>query len=225
MVAVHLRQLWERDLGQEHDLGDSSIGRVCGALYQVKAFESVDELRDRAGREHEPGAEVALRHGTGQLEVFQGVEVGQADTEQPGHRCAKPVPGHAEEVQLFGQITGGCLRHGRYATHLICVLVTKSLSAKASSEIVMVRTPEQLGARPATRLVSCTALFLIFLDSAVVDVALPALPRDLASSPGPLQWSVNGYLVAFAGLVVLGGGLGDHDPWTVGLPTGEARVR
>ena len=81
VVLVHLRQVWERGVGQEHDLCDSPIGRVRGASYQVKALEPVDELRDRAGGQHEPGAEVALRQWTGQLEVFQKAS-----------RSARPMP-------------------------------------------------------------------------------------------------------------------------------------
>jgi hypothetical protein len=61
-------------------------------------------------------------------------------------------------------------------------------------------------ARAATLVVACTALFLIFLDSTVVNVALPTLQRELAASVGLLEWAVNGYIVAFAGLVLLGAG-------------------
>ena len=64
--------------------------------------------------------------------------------------------------------------------------------------------------RAATLTAACTALFLIFLDSTVVNVALPTLQRELAASPGSLEWVVNGYLVAFAGLVLLAGRLGDR---------------
>jgi EmrB/QacA subfamily drug resistance transporter len=62
----------------------------------------------------------------------------------------------------------------------------------------------------ATLTVSCTALFLIFLDSTIVNVALPTLQRKLVTSPGELEWTVNAYLVAFAGLVLLAGKLGDR---------------
>src|SRR4051794_26782736 len=65
-------------------------------------------------------------------------------------------------------------------------------------------------ARVATLAVSCAALFLIFLDSTVVNVALPVLQRDFSATAQELEWTVNGYLVAFAGLVLLGGRLGDR---------------
>ncbi len=48
------------------------------------------------------------------------------------------------------------------------------------------------------------------LDSTVVNVALRALGADLGATLGQLQWVVNGYLLALASLVLLGGALGDR---------------
>ncbi len=48
------------------------------------------------------------------------------------------------------------------------------------------------------------------LDSTVVNVALRALGEDLGATLGQLQWVVNGYLLALASLVLLGGALGDR---------------
>lgn len=48
------------------------------------------------------------------------------------------------------------------------------------------------------------------LDSTVVNVALPALGRDLGATLGQLQWVVNGYTLSLAALVLLGGSLGDR---------------
>jgi EmrB/QacA subfamily drug resistance transporter len=70
--------------------------------------------------------------------------------------------------------------------------------------------PVMRRARIATLTVSCTALFLIFLDSTIVNVALPTLQRKLATTAGELEWTVNAYLVVFAGLVLLAGKLGDR---------------
>jgi EmrB/QacA subfamily drug resistance transporter len=57
---------------------------------------------------------------------------------------------------------------------------------------------------------ACLALFAIFLDNTVVNVALPTIQADLAATPERLEWIVNAYVVAFAGLVLLGGSLGDR---------------
>src|ERR1700722_5493547 len=51
---------------------------------------------------------------------------------------------------------------------------------------------------------------MAFLDSTVVNVALPTIGRDLHASLGGLQWTVNGYTLSLAGLILLGGSLGDR---------------
>ena len=51
---------------------------------------------------------------------------------------------------------------------------------------------------------------MAFLDSTVVNVALPAIGRDLDTDVAGLQWIVTGYLVTLASLILLGGALGDH---------------
>jgi EmrB/QacA subfamily drug resistance transporter len=48
------------------------------------------------------------------------------------------------------------------------------------------------------------------LDATVVNVALPALARDLPASMAGLQWIVNAYTLTLAGLILLGGALGDR---------------
>jgi EmrB/QacA subfamily drug resistance transporter len=55
----------------------------------------------------------------------------------------------------------------------------------------------------------CFALFMIMLDNTVVNVALPAIQRDLGSSTAGLEWTVNAYTLSFAVLLVTGGRLGD----------------
>jgi len=51
---------------------------------------------------------------------------------------------------------------------------------------------------------------LAFIDSTVVNIALPAIGRDLHSDAAGLQWTVNGYALSLAALVLLGGSLGDR---------------
>ncbi|MER5548630.1 MFS transporter [Streptomyces sp. NPDC002589] len=54
-----------------------------------------------------------------------------------------------------------------------------------------------------------TAQFMVILDSSIVNVALPSIRRGLDLTPAQLSWVVDGYLVAFAGLLLLGGRLAD----------------
>src|SRR5690606_4448911 len=59
-------------------------------------------------------------------------------------------------------------------------------------------------------LVTILASTMAFLDATAVNVALPAIGRDLGSSLSGLQWIVNGYTLALASLGLLGGALGDR---------------
>jgi MFS transporter, DHA2 family, methylenomycin A resistance protein len=52
--------------------------------------------------------------------------------------------------------------------------------------------------------------FMVILDATIVTVALPALGRDLGASVGGLQWVVDAYTASLAGLLLLGGSLGDR---------------
>jgi EmrB/QacA subfamily drug resistance transporter len=51
---------------------------------------------------------------------------------------------------------------------------------------------------------------MVFLDSTVVNVALPTIGRHLNASLGDLQWTITAYTLSLAGLVLLGGSLGDR---------------
>ncbi|KAB2881725.1 MAG: MFS transporter, partial [Kofleriaceae bacterium] len=55
----------------------------------------------------------------------------------------------------------------------------------------------------------CAAQFLVILDTSIVGIALPALQRALGFDAAGLQWIFNAYVVAFGGLLLLGGRLAD----------------
>jgi EmrB/QacA subfamily drug resistance transporter len=59
-------------------------------------------------------------------------------------------------------------------------------------------------------LTMCFALFMAMLDNTVVNVALPTLSRDLGAGVSGLQWIVDGYVLAFASLLLTGGIVGDR---------------
>src|SRR3981081_4807928 len=50
---------------------------------------------------------------------------------------------------------------------------------------------------------------LASLDATVVNVALPAIGKDLGAAVSGLQWVLTGYLITLAALILLGGSLGD----------------
>ncbi|MFG3381967.1 MFS transporter [Streptomyces sp. NPDC047999] len=63
-------------------------------------------------------------------------------------------------------------------------------------------------ARGALAVLAATQLLLI-MDTAIVNVALPSVGRDLGSGPAGLSWVANAYLIAFGGLLLLGGRAAD----------------
>ena len=73
--------------------------------------------------------------------------------------------------------------------------------------------PSAISTRRDVRWVSlyvlCTGMLMIVLDITVVNVALPSIQHDLGFSQSSLAWVINAYLIAFAGLLLLSGRLGD----------------
>jgi len=57
--------------------------------------------------------------------------------------------------------------------------------------------------------VICFGQLMIMLDSTIVNVALPAIQRDLHFTQANLTWVVNGYLIAYGSLLLLAGRAGD----------------
>ncbi|OIJ94503.1 MFS transporter [Streptomyces sp. MUSC 14] len=83
----------------------------------------------------------------------------------------------------------------------------------------MVQTPDdtRIPARSSRKAVPtwavvftvCAGQFLVVLDVAVVNTALPSMGAHLGLSAIGLQWVVNAYSIAFAGFMLLGGRAGD----------------
>jgi EmrB/QacA subfamily drug resistance transporter len=64
-------------------------------------------------------------------------------------------------------------------------------------------------ARWIALVVLCLGFLMIILDQTIVNVALPSIQRDLGFSQSSLAWVINAYLIAFGGLLLLVGRLGD----------------
>lgn len=56
----------------------------------------------------------------------------------------------------------------------------------------------------------CAGYFMVILDVTIINVAVPAVGRELSASLTGIQWITNGYTLAFAGLLLTGGALGDR---------------
>lgn len=53
------------------------------------------------------------------------------------------------------------------------------------------------------------AQFMVVLDASIVNIAIPSIERDLGFAAADLQWIINAYVLAFGGLLLLGGRLTD----------------
>ncbi|MBF0660473.1 MFS transporter [Rhodococcus sp. (in: high G+C Gram-positive bacteria)] len=83
-------------------------------------------------------------------------------------------------------------------------MTVKVASTRADSAI----GPNSRSARLVLAL-ACACQFMVVLDVSIVNVALPAVQRDLGFSDTGLVWVVNGYVLAFAGFMLLGGRAAD----------------
>jgi EmrB/QacA subfamily drug resistance transporter len=58
--------------------------------------------------------------------------------------------------------------------------------------------------------VLCISLFLAVVDNTIVNVAIPKMSSELGATISDLQWIVDAYSLVFAGLLLVGGSLGDR---------------
>src|SRR6476646_10042512 len=78
--------------------------------------------------------------------------------------------------------------------------------------------------RWAALVVLCTGMLMIVLDLTVVNVALSAIQADLGFSDAGLAWVVNAYMIAFGGLLLFAGRVGDLLGRPPGLLPGPGTV-
>src|SRR5918997_742045 len=85
------------------------------------------------------------------------------------------------------------------------------MNATAKDEMMdqPMTAPENDRSRWTALYVLCVGMLMIVLDVTVVNVALPSIQDDLGFSQSSLAWVVNAYLIAFGGLLLLAGRVGD----------------
>jgi EmrB/QacA subfamily drug resistance transporter len=76
-------------------------------------------------------------------------------------------------------------------------------------ELNETQAPPSERSRWIALVVLCVGMLMIVLDQTIVNVALPSIQHDLRFSTSSLAWVVNAYLIAFGGLLLLAGRLGD----------------
>ncbi|HEX5194194.1 MAG TPA: MFS transporter [Solirubrobacteraceae bacterium] len=83
---------------------------------------------------------------------------------------------------------------------------TETAPAQAPIETAPAQTDRR---RWLALVVLCTGFLMIILDQTIVNVALPSIKHDLHFSTSGLAWVINAYLIAFGGLLLLVGRIGD----------------
>ncbi|MEU4618893.1 MFS transporter [Actinoplanes sp. NPDC023801] len=70
--------------------------------------------------------------------------------------------------------------------------------------------------------VLCLSLLVVVVDNMVLNIAIPALIRDLGASTADIQWIIDAYILVFAGLLLTAGSLSDRHGRRLGLVIGLA---
>jgi EmrB/QacA subfamily drug resistance transporter len=80
------------------------------------------------------------------------------------------------------------------------------MTTEPGTDLVALRSPAGIALITATVLASMVG----FLDAYMINVAVPAIGRDLHASVSELQWVLTGYLITVASMLLLAGALADH---------------
>jgi EmrB/QacA subfamily drug resistance transporter len=98
--------------------------------------------------------------------------------------------------------------------------MSKSLPRQTKSDVSHITPQAELDEADGLRFASSSGRWVllatvlgsavVMLDGTVVNVALPVIGRDLDAGVDGLQWTISGYLVTLASLILLGGSLGDR---------------
>jgi EmrB/QacA subfamily drug resistance transporter len=70
--------------------------------------------------------------------------------------------------------------------------------------------------------VLCLTMLVAVIDNMVLNIAIPALIRDLGASQSDIQWIIDSYILVFAGLLLTAGSLSDRHGRRLGLVVGLA---
>src|SRR6266508_1049934 len=88
-----------------------------------------------------------------------------------------------------------------------------NLNQPCAEGVVLAPAPTRPCAEEAQRWVLAATILgssLAFIDGTVVNVALPALQRDLGATMADVQWVVEAYALLLSALLLVGGALGDR---------------
>ena len=98
-------------------------------------------------------------------------------------------------------------------TAVLATLLPQPTTADQPERHIMSDTPSAAGGLSNRRWLAlaliAAAQFMVIMDTSIIGVALPEMQTDLGFSPQDLSWVFNAYVVAFGGLLLLGGRLSD----------------
>jgi EmrB/QacA subfamily drug resistance transporter len=102
-------------------------------------------------------------------------------------------------------------RRAGLTEHVSQIRIQEALVETERPANTLTRTNTGAGIGPAWAVLAlaCTCQFMVILDAAIVNVALPSIQRDLGFTATGLAWVVNSYLLTFAGFMLLGGRAAD----------------
>jgi EmrB/QacA subfamily drug resistance transporter len=91
------------------------------------------------------------------------------------------------------------------------IMINPKFMPCQEAAILSAREPARPGVRRAWILaITSLGSAMAFVDGSVVNVALPAIEKDLAASVASIQWVINAYELSLAALLLLGGAAGDQ---------------
>ena len=99
--------------------------------------------------------------------------------------------------------------YGVLITNVYTVHIVESRKDKSMKNEERPRDRGVARPRTAATAVLMVATFMDLMDSTITNVALPTIGKDLNATPEQLEWTLAGYIIAFATLLITGGRLGD----------------
>src|SRR5262249_8482954 len=126
-------------------------------------------------------------------------------------RRALPHPGRARPTTGPGRAVPAHLHPDESGTRGDAATLAQRIVSRPGTAEPDVGTPgPSHRRRPLVLATCCLSLFLVALDTTIVNVALPAIGHDLHAGVSGLQWTIDAYTLVLASLFMLAGSTGDR---------------
>ena len=129
-------------------------------------------------------------------------------------RCSDAYKNLRSRIKLaVAQIARAVVPAGRCARCSSSPIDTSFMMLDAYCDLATARSTAAKAGAAHPQLVLVTTILassLAFVDSSVINVALPAIGRSFAADSAALQWCINAYLLPLSAMLLLGGAAGDR---------------